>query len=117
VWALFEQALAQFGPRHTIVEWDADLPALQGLLDEVARAHAGCSGPLIFRVRNMAALREIQLDVMQVVLVRAHDANTTAHVVPPAAAAAERHVRPGVLAPRRRAVLQPVRSSSSPGGS
>lgn len=38
VWALYEQALARFGPRPTIVEWDAELPPLQGLLDEAARA-------------------------------------------------------------------------------
>jgi uncharacterized protein (UPF0276 family) len=38
VWTLYEQALARLGPRPTIVEWDAELPPLQGLLDEAARA-------------------------------------------------------------------------------
>jgi uncharacterized protein (UPF0276 family) len=38
VWALYEQALQHIGPRPTIVEWDADLPALDVLLDEAANA-------------------------------------------------------------------------------
>lgn len=38
VWQLYRQALALIGPRPTIIEWDADLPPLQGLLDEAARA-------------------------------------------------------------------------------
>ena len=38
VWRLYEQALARFGPRPTLVEWDTDLPPLATLLDEAARA-------------------------------------------------------------------------------
>jgi len=38
VWALYDQALRVIGPRPTIIEWDADLPPLQQLLDEAARA-------------------------------------------------------------------------------
>lgn len=38
VWALYERALEKLGPRPTIVEWDADLPTLDTLLDEAARA-------------------------------------------------------------------------------
>jgi uncharacterized protein (UPF0276 family) len=38
VWALYEQALQRIGARPTIVEWDADLPSLDVLLDEAANA-------------------------------------------------------------------------------
>ncbi len=37
VWSLFGDALARFGARHTLIEWDTSLPALDVLLDE---AHA-----------------------------------------------------------------------------
>lgn len=40
VWALYADAVARFGPVPTILEWDADLPPLATLLDEVARAAA-----------------------------------------------------------------------------
>jgi uncharacterized protein (UPF0276 family) len=39
VWALYEQALQDFGPTPTLVEWDTDLPPLATLLAEVARAN------------------------------------------------------------------------------
>ncbi|HEU5193482.1 MAG TPA: DUF692 domain-containing protein [Methylomirabilota bacterium] len=38
VWRLYEQALARFGPRPTLVEWDTDLPSLATLLDEAGHA-------------------------------------------------------------------------------
>ncbi|MFQ5483429.1 MAG: DUF692 domain-containing protein, partial [Nitrospinaceae bacterium] len=38
VWNLYELALKRLGPVPTLVEWDADLPPLQGLLDEAGRA-------------------------------------------------------------------------------
>ncbi len=38
VWSLYEDALAIFGPRPTLIEWDADIPALPVLLDEAALA-------------------------------------------------------------------------------
>ena len=38
VWALYEEALRRIGPRPTIIEWDADLPALPALLEEAALA-------------------------------------------------------------------------------
>jgi uncharacterized protein (UPF0276 family) len=38
VWSLYEAALRRFGPRPTIVEWDAELPSLAGLLAEAAQA-------------------------------------------------------------------------------
>lgn len=38
VWALYREALARFGPVPTLIEWDTDVPPLQVLLDEAARA-------------------------------------------------------------------------------
>ncbi|WP_298443937.1 DUF692 domain-containing protein [uncultured Ferrimonas sp.] len=38
VWQLYQQLLAQMGPRPTIIEWDNHLPPLDTLLGEVARA-------------------------------------------------------------------------------
>lgn len=38
VWKLYEQALAQFGDVPTLVEWDSDIPPLQTLLNEAAKA-------------------------------------------------------------------------------
>ena len=40
VWRVFDHALARFGPRPTLVEWDTDLPPLDVLLDEAALAGA-----------------------------------------------------------------------------
>jgi uncharacterized protein (UPF0276 family) len=38
VWALFAEALALWGPRPTLIEWDQDLPELPALTAEAARA-------------------------------------------------------------------------------
>jgi uncharacterized protein (UPF0276 family) len=38
VWTLYAAAIARFGPRPTLVEWDAKLPALPVLLAEAAKA-------------------------------------------------------------------------------
>jgi uncharacterized protein len=38
VWALYAHALARFGPRPSLVEWDTDIPALGVLLDEARHA-------------------------------------------------------------------------------
>jgi uncharacterized protein (UPF0276 family) len=38
VWALYRAALAQFGARPTLIEWDTDIPPLDTLLAEAARA-------------------------------------------------------------------------------
>ncbi|WP_448509693.1 MNIO family bufferin maturase [Immundisolibacter sp.] len=38
VWALYEQTLTRLGPRPTLIEWDADLPPLDGLCAEAATA-------------------------------------------------------------------------------
>ena len=40
VWQLYEAALERFGPIPTLIEWDTDIPALDVLLDEAAKAHA-----------------------------------------------------------------------------
>ena len=38
VWALYGEALALTGPVPTLIEWDTDIPALEVLLQEAARA-------------------------------------------------------------------------------
>jgi uncharacterized protein (UPF0276 family) len=38
VWALFADAIGRFGPRPTVIEWDSDIPPLDTLLAEAARA-------------------------------------------------------------------------------
>jgi uncharacterized protein (UPF0276 family) len=38
VWALYREAIGRLGPRPTIIEWDADIPALDVLLAEAGRA-------------------------------------------------------------------------------
>jgi len=40
VWKLYAEALARFGPVPTLVEWDTDVPPLEVLIDEAARAAA-----------------------------------------------------------------------------
>ncbi len=40
VWCLYKQALNQFGRVPTLIEWDTDIPSLQTLLDEAAKADA-----------------------------------------------------------------------------
>jgi hypothetical protein len=38
VWRIYQHAVARFGPVPTLIEWDTDIPALDVLLDEAARA-------------------------------------------------------------------------------
>jgi len=38
VWSLFEHALRRFGPTPTLIEWDTEIPALDVLLGESAKA-------------------------------------------------------------------------------
>jgi uncharacterized protein (UPF0276 family) len=38
VWALYEEALARFGPLPTLIEWDNHVPPLEVLLDEAKQA-------------------------------------------------------------------------------
>jgi uncharacterized protein (UPF0276 family) len=40
VWSLYRAAIERFGARPTLIEWDADLPALEVLLDEAAIAQS-----------------------------------------------------------------------------
>lgn len=40
VWQLYRTALQRFGPRPTLIEWDSNLPTLDELLKEAARADA-----------------------------------------------------------------------------
>lgn len=40
VWELSAHAIRRFGAHPTIVEWDADLPTLDGLVGEASKADA-----------------------------------------------------------------------------
>src|SRR5262249_44249968 len=40
VWAFYARSLALFGPKPTLIEWDNDVPALDVILAEAARADA-----------------------------------------------------------------------------
>nr|WP_315398296.1 DUF692 family multinuclear iron-containing protein [uncultured Duganella sp.] len=40
VWRLYEAALRRFGPVPTLIEWDTDIPPLEVLLGEAAKAEA-----------------------------------------------------------------------------
>lgn len=46
VWALYQAALARFGAISTLIEWDTDVPALEVLLGEAAKARA-YAGPVL----------------------------------------------------------------------
>lgn len=39
VWALYREAIARFGPRPTLIEWDIDIPPLAVLQAEAAKAN------------------------------------------------------------------------------
>lgn len=45
VWTLFEHTIAHLGPRPTLIEWDARLPALAVLLGEAAKAQVRLEVP------------------------------------------------------------------------
>jgi hypothetical protein len=49
VWALYRAAVRRFGPRPTLLEWDAELPALDVLIAEARKAdhHAGRPDALV----------------------------------------------------------------------
>ena len=38
VWSLYAEAVALFGPRPTLIEWDTEVPPLSVLLEEAAHA-------------------------------------------------------------------------------
>jgi uncharacterized protein len=42
VWRLYRHAIERFGAVPTLIEWDTDVPALEVLLDEAARARGVC---------------------------------------------------------------------------
>src|SRR5205823_5722475 len=44
VWKLYADACDRFGPKPTLIEWDTDLPALDVLLAQAARASAIARG-------------------------------------------------------------------------
>jgi hypothetical protein len=50
VWALYEQAIARFGPVPTLIEWDTDVPTFAVLVAEAAEAERRLE-----RVRELAA--------------------------------------------------------------
>lgn len=54
VWALYGETVASLGPVPTLVEWDTDIPALEVLLLEAARADAILAGASV-RSRGRAA--------------------------------------------------------------
>jgi uncharacterized protein len=45
VWALYRRAIARFGPRPTLIEWDTDIPPLATLLAEAATAQSILDAP------------------------------------------------------------------------
>jgi uncharacterized protein (UPF0276 family) len=54
VWALYAEAVARFGRRSTMIEWDARVPAFEVLQDELARAEAHARAALRGRGRTDA---------------------------------------------------------------
>lgn len=45
VWALYDAARARFGDHPVLIEWDSDIPPLDVLLSEAAKADARCAVP------------------------------------------------------------------------
>lgn len=45
VWALYRAAIEKFGPIPTLIEWDTDIPSLQTLCEEAAKAQAELDRP------------------------------------------------------------------------
>jgi uncharacterized protein len=56
VWDLYAHAVRRFGPQPTLIEWDNDLPAFEGLLAEAARADS-VAGAATTRAADLAAAR------------------------------------------------------------
>lgn len=54
VWKLFSQWIFTNGPRHTLIEWDLDIPAPEVLLNEAAKASR-----LLHQVAPSSTLREV----------------------------------------------------------
>jgi hypothetical protein len=54
VWQVYRHAIERFGPVPTLIEWDTDIPSLDVLLDEAARARR--EGAAALRHRTPEAL-------------------------------------------------------------
>lgn len=52
VWALYQTALRQFGPKPTLIEWDTNVPTLDILLAEAAKAETLLGGARTARLRK-----------------------------------------------------------------
>jgi uncharacterized protein (UPF0276 family) len=46
VWSLYRETISRVGPRPTLIEWDTNIPVLDELLAEAARADAAASAAL-----------------------------------------------------------------------
>ncbi len=55
VWALYAETIARLGPVPTLIEWDTDIPALEVLLAEAARANAALDAAAGRGARRAAA--------------------------------------------------------------
>lgn len=58
VWTLYRHALARLGPVPTLIEWDTDVPPLDVLLDEVARARGIAQGMALSTAPDHPATRQ-----------------------------------------------------------
>lgn len=54
VWRLYERAIRRFGAVPTLIEWDTDVPALDVLVAEAAKAKAAANGALRARGSHAA---------------------------------------------------------------
>ena len=50
VWSLYGHAIERLGARPTLIEWDADIPALEVLVDEARNAERRAARALEARV-------------------------------------------------------------------
>jgi hypothetical protein len=57
VWALYREAVARFGRRSTLIEWDAHVPSLERLMAESARAAEHEAAALAEAARAVAPAR------------------------------------------------------------
>ena len=55
VWRLYAHAIARFGARPTLIEWDTNIPALDVLLDEAARAEGVAGRAREEKVHDLAS--------------------------------------------------------------
>jgi uncharacterized protein (UPF0276 family) len=55
VWSFYARALERFGPKPTLIEWDNDVPTLDVILAEAARADAVAQSTFASRPRHALA--------------------------------------------------------------